>query len=654
MNPEPYSWSNAPKVTEPAGKPPATVTSWTIGTIVFIGALVLYTITMARSVGWWDSGELIANAHILGIPHRPGFPLYILLARIFSLSPLGDVFTRINFFSAICGAAALGLFAFASIRLLSRSVKQQWPVLSVGFLGAVAILTTYSVWIQAVRAEVYALNLLIVCVLYTLLVTASVSDAKSGGIRTRNIYAAAFLFGLGLGGHHATLLSTAPAFVILIWSLLGRRFWRPGFLLIFTSMIFLGLSIYLYLPLRAALSPTLAWGWSDSSLGPGAETVLAFDAFSYLANISLPVVFSKMRQSMQLIGVTLGWPVIVLALVGFAINFGRAWRWVVFSLLLILGNLLCVGILATEFIEWNADLHGYLLPSILAFTIGILFGLHFFLHRGTGLLDRVMRGSYIRTAAKTGLAAIAVTFAVTPTMLAWPLCDLSDNFLARDLGQETLVNVPHKSVIMIDNTNWNFVLRGLQLAAEVRPDVAIVNRGLLPAPWYRHQCHRRYPELVEAVELPDTTAPAQLLQWADRVQNAGWKVYWQFTERDLPHFRRFRPEGHLYRLAMPDSAIADSILRQQEYFEEASRFYSATEILKKDMDGQGVYIQNLYRAGLFYERWGLLTRAREVYKRALAVNPREATVLAALFQLEIKRAQQITQSDDSSGDNGER
>src|SRR5947207_9308678 len=74
--------------------------------IVFLIALLLYSWTLAPTVTLTDSGELIVVAHGLGVAHPPGFPLWIILAHLASLVPLGNVAVRINFSSALFAALA--------------------------------------------------------------------------------------------------------------------------------------------------------------------------------------------------------------------------------------------------------------------------------------------------------------------------------------------------------------------------------------------------------------------------------------------------------------------------------------------------------------------------------------------------------------------
>src|SRR5438105_4885440 len=72
---------------------------------VFVATLLLYSWTLAPTVTLIDSGELIVVAYGLGVAHPPGFPLWVILAHLASLVPLGNVAVRINFSSDASMAA---------------------------------------------------------------------------------------------------------------------------------------------------------------------------------------------------------------------------------------------------------------------------------------------------------------------------------------------------------------------------------------------------------------------------------------------------------------------------------------------------------------------------------------------------------------------
>src|SRR5689334_18601097 len=68
-----------------------------------VAVFAFYAFTLAPTTAFWDTSEYIATSHIMGIPHPPGNPLFVLLARAWDvlLSPTGlPVAVRINLFSA--------------------------------------------------------------------------------------------------------------------------------------------------------------------------------------------------------------------------------------------------------------------------------------------------------------------------------------------------------------------------------------------------------------------------------------------------------------------------------------------------------------------------------------------------------------------------
>src|SRR3954454_25200413 len=81
-----------------------------LGVLLVVGALLLYERTMARTVRPGDPGEFQLAAVVLGVPHPPGYPLWVLIAHLFTrVIPYGDALWRVSLTSVVYGATAVGL-----------------------------------------------------------------------------------------------------------------------------------------------------------------------------------------------------------------------------------------------------------------------------------------------------------------------------------------------------------------------------------------------------------------------------------------------------------------------------------------------------------------------------------------------------------------
>ena len=76
-----------------------------IAALVFFISAFVYLRTIAPTTSFWDCGEFITCSYILGVPHPPGAPLYILVGRIFSMIPfVKDIGMRVNVISSLASA----------------------------------------------------------------------------------------------------------------------------------------------------------------------------------------------------------------------------------------------------------------------------------------------------------------------------------------------------------------------------------------------------------------------------------------------------------------------------------------------------------------------------------------------------------------------
>ena len=195
-----------------------------VGAGVFLITLGLYAKTMAPTVAFWDTGEFISCSFILGVPHPPGSPLYVLLGRLFSMVPIGSVAARVTFMSVLSSALAV-LFVYHSAVTLARRAlggealrafgdARDWATSMGAAVAALCLATSYTFWFNGTEAEVYAYSLFFVCgglwlIFYW-------EGTRHGAGNDRWLFFIAYFFGLG-GGLHLLCLLTIPALVILAW-----------------------------------------------------------------------------------------------------------------------------------------------------------------------------------------------------------------------------------------------------------------------------------------------------------------------------------------------------------------------------------------------------------------------------------------------------
>jgi hypothetical protein len=243
--------------------------------LALLAGLALYGLTCAPGVQGGDSGEFQFVAYILGIPHPPGYPLYALVGRLWTLIlPVGEVAYRMNLLSAVAAAATLAGVAWASATVFGPgTVGVSAAAVAAGWL---AVAPTW--WGQATIASVRPGTGLFLAA--TLAALASFAATR----RPAALYLAAALYGLGLT-HHLSLYTLAPALIAFVLLVEPRVLTRPAVLGRALAAGALPLLVYLYLPIRSALGtpfdashPTTLRAFFDLVSARGfAGDMLAFD-----------------------------------------------------------------------------------------------------------------------------------------------------------------------------------------------------------------------------------------------------------------------------------------------------------------------------------------------------------------------------------------
>ena len=195
---------------------------------VFVVVLVCYVWTLAPTVTFWDAGEFIATAKILGIPHPPGTPLFVLMSNVWAaLVPIGEFAYRTNLMTAVFSAAAAALFFLVvaqALRGWKRDDEGQDSAgtdklftIGGGVAAALLAATAFTVWQNSNETELYmiaASSIAAICWLGWLW------RRHRGGERAPHVLLLiVYLGALSVGNHLLTLL-VGPALIGFMWHVL--------------------------------------------------------------------------------------------------------------------------------------------------------------------------------------------------------------------------------------------------------------------------------------------------------------------------------------------------------------------------------------------------------------------------------------------------
>jgi len=189
---------------------------------LFLISFGVYLDTIAPTTSFWDCGEFITCSFILGVPHPPGAPFFLLLGRIFSMLPIAaDIGLRVNIISALTTALTVTLTYLIIGRVIqlwrgqAKTTEDRIIVYGSSVLGALAFAFSDSLWFNAVEAEVYAISMFFTAIIIWLaLVWHDKADSPSSD---RYILLIAYCIGLAIGIHLLNILALPAIFIIIFF-----------------------------------------------------------------------------------------------------------------------------------------------------------------------------------------------------------------------------------------------------------------------------------------------------------------------------------------------------------------------------------------------------------------------------------------------------
>jgi hypothetical protein len=234
--------------------------SYLAATITSLVIFAIYLATLAPSTAMWDTSEYISAAYVLGLPHPPGNPLFVLIGRVFAILPLGhlSVAMKVNILAALTSAIAAGMWFLITERVLVGWLQDRWQRIAGGAVAALVGATEFTVWNQSVVNEkVYTVSLMGLAIISWLIVRWS--DDPDSPIADKLLVIIAYLLGLGFANHMMGFLA-GPAVVVAVMIRRPRTFLRWKLWLACSGALLLGMTPFLTQPIRAAHFPPINEG----------------------------------------------------------------------------------------------------------------------------------------------------------------------------------------------------------------------------------------------------------------------------------------------------------------------------------------------------------------------------------------------------------
>lgn len=507
--------------------------------VLFLSAsfavLFSYYKTGAPGAWWGDGLELSAAAKVLGIPHPPGYPLYMLIGYSLSMgSTTADPGKALTLLSAFFCAASAQLIGHAAFRLMNTYEfrtgipRTDRPLLTCNQIAAVGILLVFAfsrtVWEHATFAEVYPLTWFLGAGVLLVIVGGGAREQSGEGEGTEkkislwSVLLLGFLCGLAALNHYS-ILAFAPLalFAVIDW---GRRAKKlPLYLASFIAVFAVCLLGYLYLPIRARANPPINWG-NPVDL----EGVLWMLRGGDYVGMNVPRSASHVWEGFMY---WLGWwprqlfPQSVFehagAVVGFFLFF--------FAVILPAGGIVGCVLLARRWwaLGWGLvaaivitllfsilypipDRDAYLVLALPAVLMGWTFFMRKLLEKGLRLSasERAGPPAFPESAAKPRL--VTIIGSVFPLLLGIALVaahyrsiDKSWDDGPREWARHVLNELPENAILLTRQAHDSeiYALWYEQIVNEIRPDVTVFGTGFIFSGWYQ-----KYFEVTGRPKLP--------------------------------------------------------------------------------------------------------------------------------------------------------
>lgn len=430
------------------------------GLAAAVFVFVVYVRTLAPTVLYYDRPILLdsvmlqAQATVLGITGPTGEPTWVMLTHLFTKLPFGDPAYRVNLASAVYASITVFL-VFVAGYLLSRRV-------AAAFAAALAFGLGGTFWSQAVIAEIYTMNtLLIMLPIITLILW---RERRERPRSDRYLLLACFLMGFALTNHLTSGL-VLPASFLFVAAVDWRKLldWRLA--LKGAGLFVIGLLPYLYLPIRSSMNPPMNEA-DPSNFARFYEFVTGSDLNGVFGKFGPIELIGRVIMYGQNLFADFHWGLVMVGIVGFMAMLVRD------KAMAVLIGFLYFGWLAHALEFGIFDTKLYFIPTYLMLSLAMAVGFGFLVRAVEDVFENRRRA-----VAGAGIAVVSALIALYPLVgigQKYEQYDMSDDYKGQEILDAVIHKAKHGGTVLHHRSGlWYMVL-----VEKKRPDLRIID------PWY--------------------------------------------------------------------------------------------------------------------------------------------------------------------------
>lgn len=594
-----------------------------IKVLIIVLSFSLYLTTLCPTIYFGDSGELSLAPYSLGIPHPLGFPLYCLLGKVITFIPLGSIPFRINLLSLFSA-----LIASFMIYKIVYQLSNNYPS---SIVSSLLFLFSTTLWEESVIARTYSLNALFTSFILYLLILFLKNETKP------KWEFLSFILGVGIS-NHILLIIVIPSVIISFFKFLRTNLGKIPRVLFF---FLLGLSIYLYIPIRSSTYPLINWGepykWQNfidfisqkefrhkffpSNVEKINMTKVIIKSVIYQFNFNNFFIenqeklgfdedFSKFTKILNkfLEGITF-FLIGTFLFIGI-VKFLFKWPFIflVFFLTAIFNILIKINYIG--FWEFNQVLR-YMIPLYIVFAIFIGYGL--------SVIFNFLKLKF-KEERNSILVIITLGFILIQIYGNYFRCDKSYHWLAYDRIKNTLNSLEEGGIFLAVGDNDIFPAWYITRVEKLREDLTILPKSLFLSFWLINDL-RRYGH----IGIEKNFYEEGIYNYLSSLIELGYPVYSLFEEtyeeEDKENLKKFKEKYIFYHLGLPlkitdkNLKLDKNILLEKNL--ERLKFFYFDDILRRDFY-RDAHTSSVLLAYIFYfNKLGILFEESNDYKNAI-------------------------------------